>query len=105
MKRHLKLIICYTLINLLQVDLSAQITLSSSTVNAYVTTICGPGITFSNATLTGSATAIAQFTNGISGGLGAGMNSGIVLSTGAVNTPTALNGPSSNFISTSIGTA
>ncbi len=82
-----------------------QINLSTNTINNYVSTICGPGITYSNVTLTGSTDAIASFTGGITGGLGAAMNSGIVLSTGSVNGPTLLHGPSSNFSSTSFGTA
>lgn len=45
-----------------------QISLSQTTVNNYVSTICGTGITFSNATLTGDSRAIANFTGGISGG-------------------------------------
>ena len=82
-----------------------QINLSTNTINNYVSTICGPGITYSNVTLTGSTNAIASFTGGITGGLGASMNSGIVLSTGSVNGPTSLHGPSSNFSSTRFYTA
>jgi gliding motility-associated-like protein len=75
-------------------------TLSSNTVNNYVAQICGNGITFSNATLTGDPTAIASFLGGTSAGIGASMNSGVVLSTGAVNTPTVLQGGPGGFAST-----
>ncbi len=74
-----------------------QITLTQSTANAYVAAICGPGITFSNVTLTGDAGAIAQFGGGTSAGLGASMNSGIVMSTGYVNTSNALQGGPGTF--------
>ncbi|AEA44878.1 choice-of-anchor L domain-containing protein [Fluviicola taffensis] len=70
----------------------AQITLSQTTAANYVANICGPGITFSNVTLTGDAGAIAQFLGGNSGGLGASMNSGVVMSTGYVNAANALQG-------------
>ncbi|MGQ3132284.1 MAG: choice-of-anchor L domain-containing protein, partial [Flavobacteriales bacterium] len=83
----------------------SQITCAQTTINNYVANICGPGITFSNVTLTGDANSIAQFGGGISGGLGATMNTGIVMSTGYVNTATALNGPAGNFSSTAVGTA
>jgi len=83
----------------------SQITCAQTTINNYVATICGPGITFSNVTLTGNANSIAQFGGGISGGLGATMNSGVVMSSGYVNTATALNGPASGFSSSTTGTA
>ncbi len=70
----------------------SQITLNQTTVNNYVATICGPGITFSNATLTGDDRAIANFAGGTSGGLGATMNSGVVMSTGFVNAAGTLQG-------------
>lgn len=73
-------------------SLYAQITLNQTTATNYVTNICGPGITFSNVTLTGDARSIANFLGGTSAGLGATMNSGVVLSTGFVNTATALQG-------------
>src|SRR6218665_279821 len=70
----------------------AQISLSQTTVNNYVAAICGTGVSYSNVTLTGDAAAIAQFTGGISGGLGSMMNNGVVMSTGFVNTAGALTG-------------
>lgn len=70
----------------------SQITLSQTTVNNYVANICGAGVTFSNASLTGDPGAIANFTGGISGGLGSTMNSGVVLGTGYLNTSNALGG-------------
>lgn len=78
----------------------SQITLSQTTVNNYVANICGPGVTFSNVSLTGDARAIASFIGGTSAGLGASMNSGIVLSTGLVNTATALQGGPGVHLST-----
>lgn len=77
----------------------AQITLSTDVANNYVANICGPGVTFSNVTLTGDADAIAKFTGGTSAGMGATMNSGVVLSTGFVNTATALQGSPGGFSS------
>ena len=52
-------------------SLYAQITLNQTTAINYVTNICGPGITFSNVTLTGDARSIANFLGGTSAGLGA----------------------------------
>jgi gliding motility-associated-like protein len=78
-----------------------QISLSQTTVNNYVTNICGVGVTFSNVSLTGSPDAIANFTGGISGGLGSAMNSGVVLGTGYLDYPTALAG--SGFKSDYVG--
>lgn len=73
-------------------DVYSQITLSSTTINDYVARICGPGVAFSNVNLIGDPAAIASFTGGISGGLGSSMNSGVVMSTGVVNTSNALVG-------------
>jgi gliding motility-associated-like protein len=69
-----------------------QISLSQTTVNNYVAAICGAGVSYSNVTLTGANGAIAQFTGGVSGGLGSTMNNGVVMSTGFVNTASALTG-------------
>lgn len=77
----------------------SQITLTSDVANNYVATICGPGVTFSNVTLTGDAGAIARFTGGTSAGIGTSMNSGVVLSTGFVNSATALQGTPGTFLS------
>jgi len=76
-----------------------QITLTSDVANNYVANICGPGITFSNVTLTGDTRAIAKFVGGTSAGIGTSMNSGVVLSTGFVNTATALQGGPGTFLS------
>ncbi|AEA44078.1 choice-of-anchor L domain-containing protein [Fluviicola taffensis] len=70
----------------------SQINLSQTTINNYVANICGTGVSFSNVTLTGDAGAIAQFTGGVSGGLGATMNNGVVMSTGFVNTAGEITG-------------
>lgn len=70
----------------------SQISLSQTTLNNYVANICGTGVSFSNVTLSGDARAIANFTGGISGGLGSTMNEGVVLTTGLVNTAGALTG-------------
>jgi gliding motility-associated-like protein len=70
----------------------AQISLSSTTVNNYVAAICGTGVSYSNVTLTGASGAIAQFSGGVSGGLGSTMNNGVVMSTGFVNTAGSLTG-------------
>jgi large repetitive protein len=75
----------------------AQITLSQTTAANYVAAICGSGITFSNVTLTGDAAAIAQFAGGTSGGIGATMNNGIVMSTGFVDVANALQGGPGTF--------
>ncbi|MGV3610638.1 MAG: choice-of-anchor L domain-containing protein, partial [Fluviicola sp.] len=75
----------------------AQMTLTQTTANNYVANICGPGITFSNVTLTGDTRAIAQFLGGTSAGIGGGMNSGVVMSTGFVNTANALQGGPGTF--------
>ncbi|NGF75261.1 hypothetical protein G5B10_05175, partial [Fluviicola sp. SGL-29] len=90
MKLRLPILICLVL--LMGRNSIAQIVLNQTTVNDYVTRICGPGITFSNATLTGDNRAIANFVGGISGGLGSTMNSGIVMSTGFVNAANTLQG-------------
>jgi gliding motility-associated-like protein len=70
----------------------SQISLSQTTVANYVEAICGPGVSYSNVSLTGDTRAIAKFTGGISGNLGSTMNNGVVLSTGFVNTAAALTG-------------
>ncbi|WP_343634473.1 choice-of-anchor L domain-containing protein [Fluviicola sp.] len=80
-------------------SVSAQITLSSDVANNYVATICGPGVTFSNVSLTGDSRAIAKFIGGTSAGIGTSMNSGVVLSSGFVNTATALQGGPGVFLS------
>ena len=90
MKLKLPILICLVL--LMGRNSIAQIVLNQTSVNDYVTRICGPGITFSNATLTGDLGAIANFTGGVSGGLGATMNSGIVMSTGFVSAANTLQG-------------
>jgi gliding motility-associated-like protein len=77
----------------------AQITLSQTTVNNYVATICGTGVTFSNVSLTGDTRAIATFLGGLSAGLETSMNSGVVMSTGMVNTANALQGSPGVFLS------
>jgi len=79
-------------------EAQAQISLSQTTVNNYVANICGTGVTFSNATLTGDTRAIATFLGGLSAGLGTSMNSGVVLSTGMVNTANALQGGPGVFL-------
>jgi len=73
---------------------SAQITLDSLTASGYVEKLIGPGISFSNVSLVGSPNAIRYFENGILGGLSPYLDSGIVLSTGALAAD-SLDGPSS----------
>jgi hypothetical protein len=70
----------------------SQISLSQTTINNYVANICGTGVSFSNVTLSGDSRAIANFTGGVSAGLGSTMNEGVVMTTGLVNTAGALTG-------------
>ncbi|MNK05549.1 PKD domain protein [compost metagenome] len=70
----------------------SQISLTQTTINNYVANICGTGISFSNVTLSGDSRAIANFTGGVSGGLGATMNEGLVMTTGLANTANGLTG-------------
>ena len=85
-------------------SLSAQIVLTSGqTADQYVEKIIGQGIEYSNAQIVGNSNQIATYTGGAGGGMQPTMNSGIVLSTGYVNTPTWLQGPSSIFRSTNTG--
>ncbi|WP_343636856.1 choice-of-anchor L domain-containing protein, partial [Fluviicola sp.] len=88
---------CFLLFLFAHFTTNGQIVLNQTTANNYVANICGPGITFSNVTLTGDAGAIAQFVGGTSAGIGASMNSGVVMSTGYVNTATALQGGPGTF--------
>ncbi len=73
---------------------SAQLVIANQggTATAIVSSMVGGGLTVSNATITCPSIAYGTFTNGASTNLG--IPSGIVLTTGNVNT---LNGPGSNF--------
>src|SRR5690554_1070528 len=84
---------------------SAQIVTSSGlSADDYVEIIIGEGIEFDSAVIVGAAGAIASYTGGSDGGLMAVMESGIVMSTGSVASPTALQGPAATFVTGFNGT-
>src|SRR5690606_13856369 len=82
-----------------------QLILTQQTATEYVQRIVGPGIEISNASLTGSPDAIRAYSNGsLPAGTSSGMENGIVLSTGSLAGPDAMNGPASVFKNTTMGT-
>src|SRR5690606_23894128 len=88
------------------VNLSAQVvTTSGQTANEYVEKIIGQGIIYSDAEILGNSAQIATYTGGSAGGMQPTMNSGLVMGTGYVNTPTTLQGPASKLLSSGPGSS
>lgn len=90
-----------------------QIVLTQETASDYLEKIAGYGIEWSNPVIVGSTDAIASYTGGASAGIGTTFNNtptdfmdnGIVLSTGSLASSDAMEGPSSLFSSTDMGTS